>query len=42
VVVFRRTTRGPGSCGQFGPALAEADEIVLTDIYAAGEDPLPA
>ena len=26
---------------EFGPALAEADEIVLTDIYAAGEDPLP-
>jgi len=25
----------------FGPALAGADEIVLTDIYAAGEDPIP-
>jgi UDP-N-acetylmuramate--alanine ligase len=24
----------------FGPALARADRIVLTDIYAAGEDPL--
>jgi UDP-N-acetylmuramate--alanine ligase len=24
----------------FGPALAGADEIVLTDIYAAGEDPI--
>ncbi len=23
----------------FGPALAQADEVVLTDIYAAGEDP---
>jgi UDP-N-acetylmuramate--alanine ligase len=25
----------------FGPALAEADHLVLTDIYAAGEDPIP-
>ena len=25
----------------FGPALAAADHIVLTDIYAAGEDPIP-
>jgi UDP-N-acetylmuramate--alanine ligase len=25
----------------FGPALKEADEIVLTDIYAAGEEPIP-
>ena len=25
----------------FGPALAGADEVVLTDIYAAGEDPIP-
>jgi UDP-N-acetylmuramate--alanine ligase len=25
----------------FGPALAAADEIVLTDIYPAGEDPIP-
>jgi UDP-N-acetylmuramate--alanine ligase len=24
----------------FGPALALADEIVLTDIYAAGEEPI--
>ena len=24
----------------FGPALAAADHIVLTDIYAAGEDPI--
>jgi UDP-N-acetylmuramate--alanine ligase len=24
----------------FGPALAEADEIVLTDIYSAGEEPM--
>ena len=26
---------------EFGPALALADEIVLTGIYAAGEDPMP-
>jgi UDP-N-acetylmuramate--alanine ligase len=25
----------------FGPALREADEIVLTDIYPAGEEPIP-
>jgi UDP-N-acetylmuramate--alanine ligase len=25
----------------FGPSLKDADEIVLTDIYAAGEDPIP-
>ena len=25
----------------FGPALAAADEVVLTDIYPAGEDPMP-
>ena len=25
----------------FGPALAGADHIVLTDIYSAGEDPIP-
>ena len=25
----------------FGPALAGADDIVLTDIYAAGEEPIP-
>ena len=24
--------------GQFGPALAGADHVVLTDIYAAGEE----
>jgi len=27
---------------RFGPALEGADEIVLTDIYAAGEDPIPS
>jgi UDP-N-acetylmuramate--alanine ligase len=25
----------------FGPSLREADEVVLTDIYAASEDPIP-
>jgi UDP-N-acetylmuramate--alanine ligase len=25
----------------FGPALRDADEIVLTDIYAASEEPIP-
>jgi UDP-N-acetylmuramate--alanine ligase len=25
----------------FGPALAGADHVVLTDIYPAGEDPIP-
>jgi UDP-N-acetylmuramate--alanine ligase len=26
---------------EFGPSLKNADEIVLTDIYAAGEEPIP-
>ena len=26
---------------EFGPALKDADEIVLTDIYAASEEPIP-
>ncbi len=25
----------------FGPALATADHVVLTDIYSAGEEPIP-
>jgi UDP-N-acetylmuramate--alanine ligase len=25
---------------EFGPAFADADEVVLTDIYAASEDPI--
>ena len=25
----------------FGDAFSEADEVVLTEIYAAGEDPIP-
>lgn len=43
VCVFQphRYTRTSQLLHEFGPALALADEIVLTDIYAAGEDPLP-
>jgi UDP-N-acetylmuramate--alanine ligase len=35
-----RYTRTAHLLDQFGPALALADEIVLTDIYPAGEDPI--
>jgi UDP-N-acetylmuramate--alanine ligase len=43
VVAFQphRFTRTAALMDAFGPALAAADHIVLTDIYAAGEDPLP-
>ena len=43
VCVFQphRYTRTAQLLHEFGPALALADEIVLTDIYPAGEDPLP-
>ena len=43
VVAFQphRFTRTAALRGEFGPALAEADHIVLSDIYAAGEDPIP-
>jgi UDP-N-acetylmuramate--alanine ligase len=43
IVVFQphRYTRTARLLGAFGPALAAADLVVLTDIYAAGEDPLP-
>jgi UDP-N-acetylmuramate--alanine ligase len=43
VVVFQphRYTRTASLMDAFGPALANADQIVLTDIYAAGEDPIP-
>ena len=43
VVAFQphRYTRTQQLMGAFGPALREADEIVLTDIYAASEDPIP-
>jgi len=43
VVVFQphRYTRTRDLMGEFGRALAGADEVVLTDIYAAGEAPIP-
>src|SRR5439155_2285513 len=43
VVAFQphRFTRTASLMDAFGPALAGADYIVLTDIYAAGEEPIP-
>ncbi len=43
VAVFQphRYTRTRDLLTAFGPALAAADVVVLTDIYAAGEAPLP-
>jgi UDP-N-acetylmuramate--alanine ligase len=43
VVAFQphRYTRTRDLMAEFGVALAAADEVVLTDIYAAGEDPIP-
>jgi UDP-N-acetylmuramate--alanine ligase len=43
VAVFQphRYTRTRALLDAFGPALASADHIVLTDIYAAGEAPIP-
>jgi UDP-N-acetylmuramate--alanine ligase len=43
VVAFQphRFTRTAQLMDAFGPALAEADVVVLTDIYGAGEDPIP-
>jgi UDP-N-acetylmuramate--alanine ligase len=42
IVAFQphRFTRTAALLDAFGPALAPADHIVLTDIYAAGEDPI--
>ena len=42
-VVFQphRYTRTSRLLPEFGMALAGADEIILTDIYSAGEDPIP-
>jgi UDP-N-acetylmuramate--alanine ligase len=42
IVAFQphRYTRTQALMEAFGPALREADEIVLTDIYAAGEEPI--
>jgi UDP-N-acetylmuramate--alanine ligase len=43
IVAFQphRYTRTRDLLGQFAPALAAADAVVLTDIYSAGEPPLP-
>jgi UDP-N-acetylmuramate--alanine ligase len=43
VVVFQphRYSRTRDLLDEFGPALSGADEIILTDIYAASEPPLP-
>ena len=43
VVAFQphRFTRTQLLMDEFGPAFANADLVVLTDIYAAGEDPIP-
>jgi UDP-N-acetylmuramate--alanine ligase len=43
VAVFQphRYTRTRDLLGDFGPALALADVVILTDIYAAGEAPIP-
>jgi len=42
IVAFQphRYTRTAAQLHAFGPALAPADHIVLTDIYSAGEDPI--
>ena len=43
IVAFQphRYTRTASLMDAFGPALSNADYLVLTDIYPAGEDPLP-
>jgi len=43
IVAFQphRYTRTRDLMAEFGRALAAADEVVLTDIYAAGEEPIP-
>jgi UDP-N-acetylmuramate--alanine ligase len=43
VVAFQphRYSRTQQLMREFGPALRDADEVVLTDIYAASEEPLP-
>jgi UDP-N-acetylmuramate--alanine ligase len=42
IVAFQphRFTRTATLIDAFGPALSAADQVVLTDIYAAGEDPI--
>jgi UDP-N-acetylmuramate--alanine ligase len=43
VVAFQphRYSRTQQQMEQFGPSLKEADEVVLADIYAASEEPIP-
>ncbi len=43
VVAFQphRFSRTAALMDAFGPSLAIADHVVLTDIYAAGEEPIP-
>jgi UDP-N-acetylmuramate--alanine ligase len=43
VVAFQphRFSRTAALMDAFGPALSGADHVVLTDIYSAGEDPIP-
>jgi UDP-N-acetylmuramate--alanine ligase len=43
IVAFQphRFSRTAALKSAFGPALADADYVVLTDIYPAGEDPIP-
>ncbi len=43
VAVFQphRYSRTRDLMAEFGPALALADVVILTDIYAAGEAPIP-
>jgi UDP-N-acetylmuramate--alanine ligase len=43
IVAFQphRYSRTARLMDRFGPALSQADELVLADIYAAGEDPIP-
>jgi UDP-N-acetylmuramate--alanine ligase len=43
VVVFQphRFSRTAALMNDFGPALSGADHLVVTDIYPAGEDPIP-
>ena len=43
IVAFQphRYSRTAQLLDEFGPALKDADEIVLADVYAAGEEPIP-
>jgi UDP-N-acetylmuramate--alanine ligase len=43
IVAFQphRFSRTKAMLDAFGPSLAGADHVLLTDIYAAGEDPIP-